>query len=180
MKNKVHKLMNMKQVLIFLENGFEDSEFVYPYYRFQEAGFEVDIVAPQANTKYTGKHGLTFKSNLGPEEVNIDNYSALIVPGGFAPDKLRINRQIVNLIQQADKKNMLIAAICHGPQLLIEAQIVKGKKMTSYVSVSTDLKNAGATFLDEAVVKDGNLITSRHPKDLPQFCKTAIEALKNG
>jgi len=172
-------MMNMKRVLIFLENGFEDSEFVYPYYRFQEAGFEADIVAPRANTEYTGKHGLTFKSNLDPEKVNIDNYSALIVPGGFAPDRLRTNKQIVNLIQQADKKNKLIAAICHGPQLLIEAKIVKGKKMTSYASVSTDLKNAGATFLDEAVVKDGNLITSRHPRDLPQFCKASIEALKN-
>ncbi|MDG6223090.1 MAG: type 1 glutamine amidotransferase [Candidatus Bathyarchaeota archaeon] len=166
-----------KRVIIFLENGFEDSEFVYPYYRFQEAEFNVDIVAPLANKEYVGKHGLTFKSNLAPEQVNIDDYSGLIIPGGFAPDRLRINKQIVNLIQQANKKSKIIAAICHGPQLLIEAKIVKGKKMTSYVSVSTDLKNAGAIFLDEPVVKDHNIITSRHPRDLPQFCKATIEAL---
>jgi protease I len=169
----------INKVLIFIENGFEDSEFVYPYYRFQEAQFKVDIVAPVANKEYTGKHGLRFKSNMAPEEVKIDEYDALIVPGGFAPDRLRINKKIVKLIQEANKKNKIIAAICHGPQLLIEAKIVKGKKMTSYASVSTDLKNAGATYIDEPVVKDQNIITSRHPKDLPHFCKATINSLTN-
>ena len=165
----------MKKILLFTENDFEDSELIYPFYRFQEAKVIVDILGPKAKTTYKGKHGLSVKSDLSPEDVNLDNYVAIIIPGGYAPDKMRINKKMVKLVQQTYAKKKIIAAICHGPQLLIEADIVKGKKMTSYISVSTDLKNAGATYIDKSVVIDDNIITSRYPSDLPNFC---IETIK--
>ncbi len=167
----------MKKILIFVENDFEDSELIYPFYRFQESKFIVNVLGPKAKTLYTGKHGLHIKSDFSPKDVKIDDYVAIVIPGGYAPDKMRTNKELVKLVQQAYDKEKIIAAICHGPQLLIEANIVKGKKMTSYVSVSTDLKNAGATYLDKPVVIDGNIITARFPADLPIFCVDTIELI---
>jgi protease I len=165
----------MKKILLFAENDFEDSELIYPFYRFQEAKIVVNILGPTAKTIYRGKHGLSIKSDLSPDDVNLDDYVAIVIPGGYAPDKMRINKKMVKLVQQTYEKNKIIAAICHGPQLLIEADIVKGKKMTSYISVSTDLKNAGAIYIDKSVVVDRNIVTSRFPADLPNFC---IETIK--
>ena len=167
----------MKKVLIFVENGFEDRELMIPYYRFQEAGYKVDIVGPKANITYNGEYGLTMKSDLSPEDVNIDDYAAIIIPGGRAPDRMRTNKGLVNLAKEASQKNKVIAAICHGPQLLIEADLVKGKRVTCYVSVSTDLKNAGGIYVDKSVVVDGNLVTSRFPADLPDFCRETLRLL---
>jgi protease I len=167
----------MKKILLFAENGFEDSELIYPFYRFQEAKFIVSILGPKAETIYKGKHGVSIKSDLSPNDVIMDDYVAIIIPGGYAPDKMRTNKEIVNLVQQAYEKKKVIAAICHGPQLLIEADMVKGKKMTSYVSVSTDLKNAGAIYVNKSVVIDENLVTSRYPADLPDFCLETIKLI---
>lgn len=170
-------MKDMKKILIFAENGFEDSELIYPFYRFQEAKFIVNILGPNAKTSYKGKHGLSIKSDLSPDDIKFDDFVAIVIPGGHAPDKMRINKKMVNLVQQSYEKRKIIAAICHGPQLLIEADIVKGKKMTSYISVSTDLKNAGAIYLDKSVVIDGNIITSRYPSDLPNFCLETIKLI---
>ncbi|MEJ2240998.1 MAG: type 1 glutamine amidotransferase [Candidatus Bathyarchaeota archaeon] len=167
----------MKKILLFAENGFEDSELIYPFYRFQEAKFIVNIVGPNAKTMYKGKQGLSIKSDLSPDDIKLDNFVAIVIPGGFAPDKMRINKKMVNLVRQSYENKKIIAAICHGPQLLIEAGIVKGKKMTSYISVSTDLKNAGATYINKSVVIDGNIITSRYPSDLPNFCMETIKLI---
>jgi len=168
----------MKKVLLLVDNGFEDRELMYPYYRFQEAGYKVDIVGPKAKVTYNGEHGLTIESDLSPKDVNIDDYVAIIIPGGRAPDRMRTNKGLVDLAKEASRKGKVIAAICHGPQLLIEAGVVKGKKATCYVSVSTDLKNAGGIYLDKSVVVDGNLVTSRFPADLPDFCREALKLLE--
>lgn len=165
----------MKRVLLFIENGFEDVELIYPFYRLKEAGFSVDIVGPHAKRTYKGKHGVPQNSDLAPEDVNIDKYDALVIPGGYAPDRMRINKKLVDLVKQANGKSKIIAAICHGPQLLIEANVVMGRKATCYTSVVTDLKNAGAIYKNESVVVDENLITSRYPDDLPDFCREIIK-----
>jgi len=173
-------LITMKKVLLFVENGFEDRELMYPYYRFQEAGYQVDVVGPKANVIYTGEYGLTLESKFSPEDVNVNEYVAIIIPGGRAPDRMRTNRQLVNLAKEAFQKGKIMAAICHGPQLLIEAGVVRGKRATCYVSASTDLRNAGGIYIDQSVVVDGNLVTSRFPADLPDFCREILKLLEKG
>lgn len=117
-------------------------------------------------------------SNLSPKEVNVDEYDALIIPGGRAPDGMRINKGLVDIVREANEKGKVIAAVCHGPQMLIEADILRGKKATCWKSVTTDLKNAGAKFIDAPAVVDGNIVTSRFPADLPKFCQETIKLLK--
>jgi len=168
----------MRKVLIMVGEGFEDTEFLYPYYRFQEEGYKVDVVAPKAKETYKGKHGVPIRSNLSPKEVNIDEYDALIIPGGRAPDGIRINKGLVDIVKEANERGKVIAAVCHGPQMLIEADILHGKKATCWKSVATDLKNAGANFIDAPAVVDGNIVTSRFPDDLPKFCQETIKLLK--
>lgn len=168
----------MRKVLIMIEEGFEDSEFIYPYYRFQEEGYKVEIVGPKAKETYTGKHGVPMKSDISSEKTNLDEYDAVVIPGGRAPDRMRINEGLVRIVKEAYKKGKIIAAVCHGPQMLIEADVVRGKKVTSWKSVATDLKNAGAKYIDAPVVVDGNIVTSRFPPDLPDFCREAIKLLK--
>ena len=168
----------MKKVLIIVENEFEDVELLYPFYRFQEAGYHVDVVGPKAKETYSGKHGIPIASTKAPDDVDLEEYEAIIVPGGRAPDRMRIRSGLVQLVKEANEKGLVIASICHGPQLLIEADIVRGKRLTCYRSVATDVKNAGGKYLDEAVVVDGNLVTSRFPPDLPVWCRETLKLLK--
>ena len=168
----------MRKILIMVGDGVEDVEFLYPYYRFQEEGFKVDVVGSKAKETYTGKHGVPMMSDLSPDEVNLDDYDAVIVPGGRAPDRMRIDKCLVRIVKEAHEKGKVIAAICHGPQMLIEADILRGKKATCWKSVATDLKNAGATFVDAPAVVDGSIVTSRFPDDLPEFCQETIKLLK--
>lgn len=139
----------------------------------------MDIVAPKADQAYTGKHGVSFTSDLSPDQVNVEDNEAVIIPGGQAPDKMRLNQGLVNIVKEANGKGKVIAAVCHGPQVLIEADVVRGRTLTSWPSIRTDLKNAGAKVIDQAVVVDGNLVTSRSPDDLPDFCKAVINLLRN-
>jgi len=162
-----------------VDEGVEDVEFLYPFYRFQEEGYEVAVVASKAKETYIGKRGVPLRSDLSPDEVDVEGYDAIIIPGGRAPDKMRINRGLVKIVKEAYEKGKVIAAICHGPQMLIEADIIRGKKATCWKSVITDMKNAGATFIDAPVVVDGNIVTSRFPADLPKFCREAIKLLKD-
>ncbi|MFX1362481.1 MAG: type 1 glutamine amidotransferase domain-containing protein, partial [Promethearchaeota archaeon] len=141
----------MRKVLILIGEGFEDSEFLYPYYRFQEEGYEVDVVGSKAEEVYTGKRGVPMKSNLSPDQVRIEDYDAVIIPGGQAPDRMRLNKGLVKIVKEAHEKGKVIAAICHGAQMLIEADIARGKKATCWYSVATDLKTAGATYVDSPV-----------------------------
>jgi protease I len=164
----------MKKMLIFLENGFEDSEFIYPYYRFQEEGYKLDIASTKAKQQYTGEHGVSFTSDMSVDDVDLNDYDAVIVPGGKGPDKMRLNSRFAEIVSEANGKGMVIAAICHGPQVLISADVVRGKTMTSWPSVRIDLKNAGANVVDQSAVTDGNMVTSRWPADLPDFCAATI------
>ena len=168
----------MPKILIMVDEGVEDAEFLYPYYRFQEEGYKVDVVGSKAKETYLGKHGVPIKSNLSPEEVNVDDYEALIIPGGRAPDRMRINKGLVRIVRDFYERGKVIAAICHGPQMLIEADVLRGKRATCWKSVATDLRNAGATFVNSPVVIDGNIVTSRFPADLPKFCRETIKLLK--
>ena len=136
------------------------------------------MVSPKAKETYKGEYGLTVTSDLAPENVKIDEYEAVIIPGGRAPDRMRLNKGLVQLVKEAFKKGKVIAAVCHGPQLLIEADVVKGKRATCYMSVATDLKNAGGIYEDKSVVVDGNLVTSRFPADLPDFCQEILRLLQ--
>lgn len=167
----------MKRGIILLENGFEDTELTYPYYRLQEAGLEVDLVSEEAEKVYESKNGQKIRSNKAAEDIDVSDYDILVIPGGRGPDRMRIKESIVNLAQDAVDKELVIASICHGAQLLIETDLLEGKKATCYYSVRTDLENAGAKFLDEEVVVDGNLVTSRMPPDLPAFMRETLKLL---
>lgn len=167
----------MANVLMLIDNNYEDMEALYPYYRMLEAGHSVTVVGSPAGT-YTSKHGYPIKAEKSPSGIEIKNFDALIIPGGQAPDRMRIKPDMVRLVKEAVKRDIIVGAICHGAQMLIEAEAVKGRKATCYISVKTDLKNAGAVYEDSPVVVDGKLVTSRHPGDLPDFCRTLVEMIK--
>jgi protease I len=157
---------------------FEDIEFLYPYYRMKEAGAEVDVIAPEIKV-YKGKHGVPFKAEKTIDEVNYENYDALIIPGGYSPDQMRRHPKMVDFVRMIYKNEKIVAAICHAPWMLVSAGIIKGKKVTSFFSLKDDVINAGAEWYDAEAVVDGNIITSRNPNDLPAFCRIIISALVN-
>jgi protease I len=168
----------LQKALVLIDNGFQEAELLVPYYRLQEAGFKVDLVGPKAKETYVGRYGYRLTADLAAEDVKIEEYSAVVVPGGYAPDSMRTKKPLVNLVKAAFEKGKVVAAICHGPQMLIEADVVRGKKVTSVAAVATDLKNAGAVWEDRSVVVDGNMVTSRFPPDLPDFCRETLKLLK--
>jgi len=167
----------MEKIAVLIGDGFEDAELLYPYYRMREAGFQVELVGPEKDVVYRGKHGVPMRSTTVASEALMADYVAVIIPGGRAPDRLRLNRDLVRLARQAMDRDKVVAAICHGPQILIEADVVRGRQATCYASVATDLKNAGALYTDQEVVVDGNLVTSRTPADLPAFCREILRLL---
>jgi len=165
----------MARALLLIENNFEDAEALYPYYRMKEAGFEVSVAGP-AEGIYHGKHGYPMKADKTFAAIDVKDFKVLIIPGGAAPDRLRTLPEAVRIVREASAHRLVVGAICHGPQLLIEAQAVKGKRATSYVSVRTDLINAGADYEDAAAVVDERLVTSRTPADLPDFMRAVLKA----
>ena len=169
----------MAKIAVLVENGFEDVELLYPYYRFQEAGYRVEVVGPEAGVVYSGKKGGSIKSTLTPKDVDLDEYAAVIVPGGWAPDRMRTKPGLVQLVRDADSKGLVIAAICHAAQLLVEADILRGRKLTCFRAVITDVRNAGGEYLDQEVVVDGNLVTSRTPPDMPAWCRETLRVLES-
>ena len=166
----------MANIILLIENNYEDAEAVYPFYRMQEAGHKITVVGPKTGV-YTSKHGYPLEAKAAASEVRADAFGALVIPGGQAPDRMRINSHMVTLVGDAVNKGLVVGAICHGAQMLIEADVLKGRKATCYISVKTDLVNAGGIYLNEPVVVDGKLVTSRHPGDLPFFCKALVEML---
>jgi protease I len=168
----------MKKVLILVEDLFNEFEFVYPFYRFQEAGFAVDVAGPAAKATYHGKSGLPVESTVGVSDVRVGDYAALVIPGGYAPDRMRRQKPFVDIVRKAAQQGLVIAAICHGTSLLIDADILRGRKATGAAAIATDIKNAGATYIDAEVVVDGKLVTSRKPEDLPAFCRETIKLLQ--
>ena len=167
----------MKRIGILVADLFEDSELFYPYIRLLEEGYTVDLIGAKADTDYKSKHGAKAKSTVASENVSADDYDALIIPGGYSPDHMRRTNATVDLVKAMDQQKKPIAAICHGGWMLASACNLKGRKVTGFFSIKDDLTNAGAVYVDEAVVVDGNLITSRTPLDLPDFMKAILKAL---
>jgi protease I len=167
-----------KRIAILVEEDFEDSELMEPMRAMKDAGARVVIVGTGSKKSYKGKRGTaTVTPDTTADKVKAEDFDTIIIPGGYAPDKMRLYQSMIDLIQKAHDEGKIIAAVCHGPQLLISADIVTGRRVTSWPSVAVDLKNAGAIWIDEPVVRDGNIITSRKPADLPKFNKAIIEAL---
>jgi protease I len=166
-----------KKIMILTAESFQDLEAMYPYYRMKEAGFEVKVAGSDAKV-YKGKFGYPLETDGKIEDFMADDFDAVVVPGGWAPDFMRRNKAMVDFVKEMDKKGKIIAAICHAASLLVSADILKGKKMTCFVAVKDDAVNAGANYVDKKVVVDGNLITSRKPDDLPAFCREIIKALE--
>ncbi len=164
------------KALILLADGFEDSEFLYPLYRLQEEGIDVDVAGPEKGT-YTGKHGYTGEATLTFSEASAEDYDALILPGGKAPETVRLDDDALDITRTMFKAKKIVAAICHGAQTLISAGVLDGRKATCWQGIQDDLKVAGAAYSDEEVVVDGHLITSRCPEDLPAFSRALMRAL---
>jgi protease I len=170
---------NGKRIAILAEEGFEDSELVEPMKALKNADSRVVVVGSGSKETYTGKRGrATVTVETTADKVRAEDFDGIIIPGGYAPDRMRLHPPLIDLVRKAHNLGKIVAAVCHGPQLLISADIVKGRRVTSWPSIAVDLRNAGAEWVDAPVVRDGNLITSRKPADLPRFNKTIIQALQ--
>ena len=166
-----------RRVAILAENLYQEMELWVPYYRLKEEGAEVHVVGAGGAKSYTSKLGYPVSVDVQAEQVNALEYDAVIIPGGFAPDMMRRSPAMVKLVREAHGHGKLVAAICHAGWMPVSAGILKGKRATSFFSIKDDLVNAGAKWVDEEVVVDGNLITSRKPDDLPAFCREIVKAL---
>lgn len=169
----------MKSILIFVEENYEELELWYPKYRIEEAGYRTLMVSPEAGKIYSGKYGYPCLSEQSFSSVSLKDFQGIVIPGGFAPDKLRRYPKALELVRQADEEGKMVAFICHGGWVPISAKILKNRLATSVGAIRDDIENAGAIWKDEAVVIDKNLISSRTPKDLPLFGKAIIEWLKD-
>jgi protease I len=166
-----------KRIALLVEDLYNEFEFWYPYYRMKEAGAKVTVVGTGAK-EYHSKIGLPAPGGTPAESVKAADFDAVIVPGGYAPDRMRRNAAMLKLVQECFSQGKIVAAICHAGWMLVSAKVLKGKKATCFSSIKDDLINAGGIYLDQEVVRDGNLITSRTPDDLPAFCREIIAAMK--
>ncbi|HYG58531.1 MAG TPA: type 1 glutamine amidotransferase domain-containing protein [Symbiobacteriaceae bacterium] len=171
-------LLQGKRVACLVGDDYEDLEVWYPVLRLQEEGATVDLIGLKANEPCRGKHGYPATSALGIGEVKAAQYDALIVPGGWMPDKLRRYPAILDFCQEFDRAGKVIATICHGPWILISARLLEGRTLTSTPGIKDDVTNAGAEWVDLPAVRDGNLISARRPPDLPDFCRLIIQAMQ--
>ncbi len=168
----------MARIAILVYDRVEDDEFTYPLYYFKWKGHDVIVASPLE--EFGSKYGCRkWKADLKTSEIEPSKLDACIIPGGYSPDKLRLDGSTLNLVRELIRAGKVVAAICHGPQVLISANVVKGRRLTSAKQVRDDLINAGAEWVDEAVVVDGNLITSRYPRDLPGFVEAIERALSH-
>jgi protease I len=169
----------MARVALIVDELFEDSELKFPYDRVKEAGHEAVIIGLEKGKKITGKKGkVTITTDASIDEVSPDRFDALVIPGGYSPDKIRTNSTMVEFTRAIAQAGRPVAAICHAGWMLAEADLVDGKTVTSFPSIKTDLINAGANWVDQEVVEDGNIITSRKPDDLEAFTKTLLSQLE--
>ncbi len=169
-----------KRIAVIATNEFEDDELTKPVEALTDAGAVVDIISDEEG-EITGKNGAEVHVDRLIEEASCDDYQGLMIPGGVAsPDKLRMNDDAVNFVMEFFEQQKPVAAICHGPWMLVEADVVDGRKVTSWPSLETDLTNAGATWVDEEVVVDNGLVTSRNPDDIPVFIEKMIEEFPQG
>ncbi len=166
-----------KRIAILAENMYQEMELWVPYYRLKEEGADVKVVGAGGAKAFTSKHGYPVNADVQAEQVKAVEFDAVIVPGGYAPDMMRRHPAMVALVREAAQQGKLVAAICHAGWMLVSAGILKGRTATSFFSIKDDLVAAGANWVDQEVVVDGNLITSRRPDDLPAFCRAIVAAL---
>jgi protease I len=166
-----------KRVAVLAENMYQELELWYPLLRLREAGAETFVVGTGSAKQYTSKAGYPVQVDVEAGQVNAADVDAVVIPGGYAPDMMRRYPAMVKLVREAFEQGKIVAAICHAGWMLASAGILEGKKATCFFAIKDDMVNAGATYMDAEVVRDGNLITSRVPSDLPAFCRTIIAAL---
>ncbi len=166
-----------KRIAILIEDMYNEQEFWYPFYRMKEAGATVTVVGTGAK-EYHSKIGMPAPGGALAGTVKAADFDAVIIPGGFAPDRMRRNAALLNFVRDCFIQGKIVAAICHAGWVLVSAGVLNGKKATCAPSIKDDVVNAGASYIDQEVVKDGNLITSRTPDDLPAFCREILAALK--
>ncbi len=170
-----------KRVILLVENMYQDLEFWVPYYRLKEEGAEVTIVGTGSSRTYTSKYGYPVEAEREAKEIDMAAFDGVVIPGGYAPDLMRRDPDMVRIVREAYEQGKVVAAICHAGWMLASAGILKGKRVTGFFAIKDDLVHAGAQYLDAEVVRDGNLITSRKPDDLPAFLREIITALgENG
>lgn len=169
----------MSKIAVIITNMFEDSEYSKPVNAFKKAGHKIIRVGLKEGEVVKGKKkGTLVKIDKAVTDVSVEDFDALLIPGGYSPDKLRANEDAVKFTKEFTESGKPIFSICHGPQLLITAQALKGRKITGWKSIIQDIKNAGAEFIDQEVVEDENLVSSRHPGDIPAFIRTSLKKLK--
>ncbi|MFC4076255.1 type 1 glutamine amidotransferase domain-containing protein [Salinithrix halophila] len=166
-----------KKVVCFVDAEFEDLELWYPVIRLREEGAEVHLAAPEAGKAYHGKYGVPAVADKAYAELSADDYDGVLVPGGWAPDKIRRYPEVLDILRQADTDQKPIGQICHAGWVLVSAGILKGKKVTSTPGIKDDMTNAGATWVDEPVVVDGHLVSSRRPPDLAPYARAFADKL---
>jgi protease I len=166
----------LKKVLSFVADLFDEKELFYPAIRLKEEGYEVEFAGPEA-VEYSGKSGLKQKADLSFESIKVEDYEGLLIPGGYAPDKMRVHEAALEAVRQFQSAGKPIAMICHAGWVGASAGIVKGRRLTSTITIKDDLENAGATWVDEAPVVDENLVTGRNPGDLHSYTKAFIDLL---
>ncbi len=169
-------MLRGKRLAILLEELYDEFEFWYPKLRLEEEGAEVLAVAPEKKT-YRGKKGFPAQADLSIGEAKPGDFHGVLIPGGYCPDRLRRYPEVLDFVRRIYEQGKLVATICHGGWVLISAGIVRGKTLTGFFAIRDDLVNAGANFVDREVVRDGNLITSRNPKDLPFYMREIIKFL---
>lgn len=167
------------RMAVLAEDTYEDLELLYPWLRLIEAGAEVHIVGTGSADTYTSKHGYPIKVDVAADAVNADDYDGVVVPGGFAPDRMRRYPAVTQFVRELAEQDKVVAAICHAGWVLVSADVLRGKTVTSTPAIKDDMINAGAKWIDREVVQDGNMITSRKPGDLPAFMKAIISALED-
>jgi protease I len=173
----LEKRLPGKRVAIFAEDLYEDLELWYPLLRLKEEGAEVVVVGPGHAAEHHGKYGYPVTVDKSIAEVEAEHLDGLVVPGGYAPDRMRRHTGMVALVREMARRGKIVAAICHGPWMLASAEVVAGRTVTCFFAIKDDLVHAGATYRDAEVVVDGNLITSRKPADLPAFLRAIMAGL---
>ena len=170
--------LNGKRAAVLVEQQYQEMEIWYPVYRLREAGCTVTLVGPEAGQTYPSKLGYPAKSDKAIKDVSANDFDLVVIPGGFAPDYLRRNEAILRFVSTMAEQGKVVAAICHGPWVLCSTQALKGRRATCFFAIKDDVMNAGANYVDAEVVRDGNLITSRKPDDLPAFLQAIIQAAR--
>lgn len=165
------------KVICLVHSDFEDLELWYPVLRLREEGVTVHLVGENANTKYIGKYGVPAVSDYGFSDIDCEEYDGILIPGGWAPDKLRRYPEVLDMVRKMNEKGKPVGQICHAGWVLASAGIIRGKKVTSTVAIKDDMVNAGGIWVDEPAVVDGNIVSSRKPQDLPEYMKAYLKLL---